>query len=204
MYDEGWKRRMGNTGSINQKTVETSSVRSLFTSQKGIALVMALIITLVVFLLVMSTLYVIMQGTGISGLKLAYTTACEAADGGVEIAKDAIEQTLKSPSMPVANVFDALFSACMQQAVLVNGQICTTLPPAGGHLILPGTMGPYTADVTVRRLFAKVIPGAAVKMTAGPRRGTGTIAIFFRIDVIATERVKNTTCENAAIYRHVL
>jgi hypothetical protein len=167
-------------------------------------LMMALIITLVVFLLVMSTLYVIMQGTGMSGLKLAYTTACEAADGGVEIAKDAIEQTLKSPSMPVAAVFDANFGNCMQQAVLVNNQACTTAPPAGGHLILPGTMGAYTADVTVRRLFAKVIPGAVVKMTAGPKRGTGTIAIFFRIDVTVVEPIKRTTCENAAIYRYVL
>jgi hypothetical protein len=69
---------------------------------------------------------------------------------------------------------------------------------------LPGTMGSYTADVTIRRLFMKQIPGSAPTWSGGPQVGTAKYAVFFRIEVTVTEPVKGTTCENAAIYRHVL
>ena len=62
-------------------------------NERGIALVMALIITLVVFLLIMSTIYVTTTSTKISGAGKRYASASEAADGAVEVMKDAINLT---------------------------------------------------------------------------------------------------------------
>lgn len=172
-------------------------MRKGLASNRGIALLFALIITLVVFLLVASTLYMITQGTRISGPRKAYKTACEASDGAVEVTKDAIEKAISNLPLPGPNVFPAQFATDLATTVLTNKNTCST------SIIMPGTMGEYTAFVTVTRLFVK--GGGGVGTIEFPPRAYGSkanAAIFFRI-VTTVKAANGVTCENAVIYRHI-
>ena len=171
--------------------------RKGLTSNSGIALLFALIITTVVFLMIASTLYMINQGTRISGPRQAYKTACEASDGAVEVTKDAIEKQISNLPLPGPNVFPAQFASDLATTVLTNGNTCST------SIILPGTMGAYTAIVKVTRLFIK--GGGGLGTIEFPPRGYGSkanAAIYFRI-VTTVQAPNGVLCENDVIYRHI-
>ncbi len=53
-------------------------------SQKGIALVTALLLALIAMAIVTAAIYMIIQGTELSGIKKRYTTALGASKGGTE------------------------------------------------------------------------------------------------------------------------
>jgi Tfp pilus assembly protein PilX len=188
-------RKMDKT-TQEEKSAYASVARRGLASNRGIALFMALIITLIVFLLVGSTLYFVTQGTRISGPRKAYKTASEAADGATQVTIDAIEKTIENLPLPGPNVFTAQFATDLAATVLTNNNTCTTT------MILPGTMGEYTANVTVSRLYVKSIVGSR-----GPefpvRFGSSGTAIFFRIVTIVTA-VNGVSCEEVALYRHVI
>lgn len=182
---------------MHGKTDEFRAKQTALTTERGIALVLALIITTVVFLLSASTLYVITQGTGISGP--VYKTCWSAADGSVKILVDAIEN--KFYGQPISAVFtnQNAFNTCLDAGVLSGGAACQDT------IILPGAMGSYQANVSVTRLFYKIIPGSAggIEKTKGPKESTVGSGIFFRV-VTTVRGPNNTSCENAVVYRHVL
>ncbi len=68
-----------------------------FSDERGVALVMALILSLIVLAAVSAMLYLVTQGTMISGFQKRYQTAQEAAKGGMELAtKEIISRAIAS------------------------------------------------------------------------------------------------------------
>ncbi len=66
-------------------------------NERGVALVMALILTLIILAAVSALLYLVTQGTMMSGYQKRYQTALEAAKGGMELAtKEIISRTIAS------------------------------------------------------------------------------------------------------------
>lgn len=161
--------------------------------EKGIALVMALIISLAIMVLVVGVLYFIIQSTSISGAGKRYSTAEEAADGAIEIIKEGIvnvQRTEPAPSM----ISD--LSVCFTNAVVVSGLSCTT------NITLPGTgtLGNYTATATLQNLFRKQIGGERTEFGgSGGLRGT---AVFYRITVGVTDTTGTVRTENSVLYRY--
>lgn len=177
---------------------------------RGIALVLALIVTLVVFLLVASTLYVVTRSTVMSGARNVYVTACEASDGAVEVTRDLIDKTIMS--QPVPPVFNAnpAFLTCLGGVGgiggIVTGQAFSdtfaagTVPECTTQITLPAaTMGSFTATVTVTTLFRAGAVGTSQRYP--PMVGSGGTSTFFRIDSV-TAGPNGTSCENTALYRY--
>lgn len=67
----------------------------LFHNERGVALVMALILSLIVLVTVSALIYLVTLGTSISGFQKRYQTAQEAAKGGVElVTKEIVSRTI--------------------------------------------------------------------------------------------------------------
>lgn len=165
-------------------------------THRGIALVMALIITLVVFLMIGSTMYVIQNSTKISGAGKRYTSASEAADGAVEVMKNSINLIMYGEpinSLPLTNA-----SGLLTAITLEGAANATTV-----NLNLAGTgMTNYTASITLERLKTKTIPGGRLEF-ARSAGGSGGTAIYFRISTVVEELGSHTKAENTVIYRFV-
>lgn len=172
-------------------------------SQKGVALLMALIITMIVFLMVATAMYVVMEGSGISGQRLVYRTACEAADGSVAILKEAIEWKIQEKNqalpLPLQGVLSGTFDNCLNNTVYTDAAVCSNT-----GFSLPGIAGSYSANVDIVRLFNKAIPGSGITTTRGPQTPGGTSnGVFFRIHTRVLGP-RNTSCENTVVYRYVI
>jgi Tfp pilus assembly protein PilX len=174
--------------------------KNIFHNQRGIALVMALLISVAIMAMIFGTLLIIDRSTQISGAGKAYSTAEEAADGAVNILKDAVNLAMWGEPMADTLFLDA--GECddsvstvdnLDDAVLLDGSVCVT------RIELPGTMTNYTATVTLERLYSVIPPGARLEF-ARSSGGASSAMIFFRI----TTKVvgpNNTTAENSVLYR---
>jgi len=82
----------------------------VLTNQKGIALVMALVLSVIALTIISALMYFVTQGTSISGFQKRYQTAQEAAQGGVELtAKEIISRTIGSKdAADLTNIKSAL------------------------------------------------------------------------------------------------
>jgi hypothetical protein len=173
--------------------------RTIFPNQRGIALVMALLISAAIMAMIFGTLLIINRSTQISGAGKAYNTAEEAADGAVNILKDAVNLAMWGE--PMAAVFDD-DGACdsgtvanLDAAALLDGSVCvTTINLAGTALNTR-----YTATVTLERLYSVIPPGARLEFARSAGGASGAM-IFFRITtkVVGPD---NTTAENSVLYR---
>lgn len=171
--------------------------RNVIANQRGIALVMALMISVAIMAMVFGTLLIINRSTQISGAGRVYNTAEEAADGAVNIMKDAVNLAMWGE--PMATVFPSAGAcssgsvATLDAAALLDGSVCVT------SINLPGTMTKYTATVTLERLYSVIPPGARLEFSRAAG-GASSALIFFRI----TTKVvgpNNTTAENSVLYR---
>jgi Tfp pilus assembly protein PilX len=183
---------------MNKMTTDNTAIlnrRSTVGNEQGVALIMSLIITLVVFLLIMSTIYVTTTSTKISGAGKRFATASEAADGAVEVMKDAINLITYSepidelPLTDTANLLTALSDP-------PNNPTKVTLDLAGTSLFTT-----YTAEIIVERLYSKNIPGSRAqhfRSTGVP----GGKAVFYRINAVVTGP-NNSRAETTALYRFV-
>ncbi len=158
--------------------------------EAGVALVTALLITLIVFLLVGSVWYATMRATRMSAP--FYADACAAADGSVQMAKDAINQAIVGE--PVSTLFSSAFATCLQANVFTVNAPCTS------QLTLPGTVGNFTARVTLTPIFQGGVRLATKRFPPVPIGNTN--AVFYRIVTLVTGP-GNTQCENAVVYRNV-
>jgi hypothetical protein len=177
---------------MNRRT----TAHRLAKTQKGVALVMALIITMVVFLLIGSTLYVINTSTSLSGAGKRFATACEAADGAVEVMKDSINLVMYGES------FAELPLEIQNESQFLDA-IATDNHSAEVTLTLPSTVfwSSYTASITVQRLYSKALPGGRLEF-ARSAGGSGGTAVYFKISTIVTGP-NNTKAETTAMYRFV-
>ena len=90
-----------------------------FKNQKGIALVTALLITLISLAIIMAVIYFVTQGTKISSLEKRYQTALDASYGGVEIiTKDIIPQTIGGTALSsLVSSFPATYQGMISRQV---------------------------------------------------------------------------------------
>lgn len=166
-------------------------------NSKGVALVMALIITLVIFLLVGSVMFFLNQSSTMSGVGKRYSTASEAADGAVNVVKDTINLVMWGD--PVSSIFPG-GGACSGQSYVLSEALLSENMPCTTSITLPAAMtGSYTATVTVVRLYSVTLPGGRLEFarTAG---GVASTAVFYRITTMV-RGTDNTSAENSALYR---
>ena len=170
--------------------------KNVVCNQRGIALIMALLVSVAIMALITGTLLMINRSTQVSGAGKVYSTAEEAADGAVNILKDSINLAMWGETITnrVSNTcLSGSTAATLTAAALVDGSTCVT------RIILPGTMDSYDATVTLERLYSVIPPGARLEFSRASG-GTSSAMIFFRI----TTKVvgpKNTTAENSVLYR---
>jgi Tfp pilus assembly protein PilX len=97
----------------------------LLYDERGVALVMALVLSLIVLATVSAMLYLATQGTVMSGFQKRYQTAQEAAKGGVELAtKEIISKTIAKA------VVSADLTAMKSSIVSNYSSISLTFTPA--------------------------------------------------------------------------
>lgn len=157
-------------------------------NERGAALIIALLISAVIFVMVTGVLYLIEQSTVMSGAVKRYATAEEATDGAIEVVKETINLTMLGE--PVTN---RLSANCIFNGVSNLNSPCT------GTITLPGAVGNYTATVTFERLYTRDLPGGRLEFARSA--GVPTTAVFYRITTIVTGP-DNTRAENSALYRY--
>jgi hypothetical protein len=165
---------------------------SVSETEKGVALVAALLVSLGIMCIIMGALYFLTISTGISGAGKRYATASEAADGAVEVMKDAI--SLISTGEPVSSlpIIDGK-PPCLVEAVIEGNQSCSVV------LTLPGKgiLNDYKATISVMRLYSLHPPGASLDFL-GPRGS----AVYYRINTIVSGPA-NSKAETSVLYRYV-
>lgn len=96
----------------------------LLKQEKGIALVTALMLTLITLTITMVTLYMVLQNTRLSGAQKAYKNSLDASLGGVDImTKDAIPYLLQAT--------DALVGASPSVANYYKDKLTASMPGLG-------------------------------------------------------------------------
>lgn len=183
-----------NTEESKMKKFNAFRVKRL--NERGIALVMALIIGLVVFGIVTGLIYFIIQSVSISGAGKRYTTASEAADGAIEVMKDGIHLVFFGE--PVPGIINDN-NGCLINAVLTDNQTCQNI-----SLTLPGPdlSTDFTAIVTVERLYSSTLPGARVEF-ARAGGGVPTTGVYYRLGAVVTGP-GGTRAESSALYRYTM
>lgn len=174
-----------------------SIVYRLLSTERGVALVGALVIVLAVTILVGGTFFVVTHSTVMSGAGKRFSTAAEAADGAIEIAKAAIGLIASgepSSSLPIGDADPP----CLSDAVLFNDGV-----PCAIALTLPANdfFSKFSATVSITRLYASSIPGNRIEF---PRSANGppSTAIYYRINAIVAGP-GGTRAETSALYRYV-
>lgn len=167
-------------------------------NNKGVALIVALLISVAIMALVAGVLYFLNQSTGMSGAGKRYATASEAADGAVNVMKDSINLVMWGESISALPISTGNCSEgyAISNAVLNNNATCSTtinLPSALG--------GNYTATVTITRLYSITLPGGRLEF-ARSASGVSSTAIFYRITATVTGTgADGSVAENSALYR---
>ncbi len=169
--------------------------------EKGTALITALLISATILIIATGVLYFINQSITMSGAGRRYTTAEEAADGAIEAVKDTINLVNWTEPIP-----GGLFTTVNCDEVYIPAEdnltfaIQNLTTPCTTTIALPGTIGNYTATITVERLYTKELPGGRLEF-ARSAGGPPATAIFYRITTIVTGP-DNTMAENAVLYRY--
>lgn len=167
--------------------------------ESGIALVTALIITVVVLMLISSLTYLFTKGFQTNIINRQFSTVYEAANGGVEYTTGLVNSYLIG-STPSDSAADANFST-------VANCTDTTIQ---SQVSAKTADGSYTITTTIKCLGNKPIPGygGALKFPPPPALaggGTGGLAtkyIFYSITSQATETTGSTNIgRTEAIYR---
>ncbi len=179
-------------GCIFEYNAEESEVSGVVMNKKGIALVMALIISLGIMVLVTGALYFTIQSTSISGAGKKYSTGEEAANGAIEIIKEGINSVQRTDPVPYI-INDP--SVCFRDTAIKSGLSCTAT------ITLPGTVGTYyTAAITFQNLFRVGLPGSRIEFGRAAGSAAAT-AIYYRIIVSITDSTNTINAENSVLYR---
>lgn len=88
-----------------------SKVEKYYNNEKGIALVTALLLTLIGLAIILAAVYFVTQGTKGSGFQKRYATALEASNGGVEIiTKEIIPKTIGGTPLSALGNYNNMLS----------------------------------------------------------------------------------------------
>ncbi len=177
-----------------RNTEEYTVMKKKIGNESGIALLTSLLLSLGLMVMILGVMYFITQSTSMSGAGKRYATAAEAADGAIEVVKDAINLTMWGE--PVAGVFPS--GNCLATAILNQGDQGSC---GSSSFSLPGVSGTFTATVTILRLYSVALPGNRLEFARAGGAVSGT-AIYYRITAIVTGP-GNTRAESSALYRFV-
>lgn len=160
-------------------------------NKNGIALVTALIISLVVMFLISGTIYFLVISTGIAGAGKRYSTAEEAADGAVQVIENVINLIMMGEKIEDLPISDS--SSCLVRSIIVGDKDCTV------SLILPSTeiFKSYQADIMVKRLYSVQSPGSDLDFT----KSKGS-SVFYKINTTVTGSGA-IKAETTVLYRYV-
>lgn len=176
------------------KNSKLQTPNSKLQNERGIALVISLMISLVVMLTIIGVLYFIIQSTTMSGAGKRYATAAEAADGAVEVMKDAVNLIMVGEPISTLPIVDDT-PPCLLNAVLTENQICTTT------INLPGTVSGFTATVVLERLYSSTLSGGRLEFARGG--GAPTTGVYYRINTVVAG-ASGTSAETTALYRFTM
>jgi len=165
----------------------------LLPTEQGIALVVALMISLAVMILIISTLYFVTQSAGMSGAGKRYATASEAADGAVEVMKDAVNLILLGEPVDALPIADD-DPPCLLNAIFSDNLSCTTT------LTLPGAVDDFNASIVIMRLYSMPIPGGRIEF-ARAGGGAPATAAYYLINTVVTGQ-GGTRAETTALYQY--
>lgn len=183
-----------NTEESEMKGLKGLKVKGL--DEKGIALIMALIIVLAVLVIFTGIIYFVIQSVAMSGAGKRYATASEAADGAVEVMKDAINLILMGEPVDALPIVDT--NNCLVDATFTDNQSCTTSLTLPGPDLFTG----FTANITVERLYSKELPGGRLEF-ARAGGGVPAIGVYYRINTVVTGP-GGTRAESSALYRYTM
>jgi hypothetical protein len=178
---------------INGKGASNALGQLGFSNESGFALVTAIIISVVVFVMISALLYFAMKSTTMSGAGKRYATACQANDGIIEMLKDGIMHLDSLPGgFPVTCQENYDFTWAMGK----QNTVCTL------NFTVPGLGTTYSAVATVYMAGFGVQPGYRIEFPPRAYAGGGNgISTMYRFDVQVTAP-NNTRCDNAALYRN--
>jgi len=166
--------------------------------ERGIALVLALMMSLAIMAMAAGVLYVVNQSTQISGAGRNYSTASEAADGAVNLVKDIINLTLRvDPDLDnlLAEVVEKdPNNPCMVEAVINND----TWNEANPCKVTLDMGNDFIANVSLTHLY-KLGLGT---LEFASSTGTGTSAAFYKISVQVTGP-NNASADSSMLYRFI-
>ena len=185
-------------GSVFERNTEKPEMKidHHLSTNKGVALIMTLVVSLAGLAIATGIIYFLIQSTAMSGAGKRYATASEAADGAIEVMKDAINLVILGEAVPSLPIKDDL--TCLSNSIINEEQSCTTT------LMLPGgsLFTDWKATINVTRLYSASIPGSRIEF-ARACGGAPTTAIYFRINAVVTGP-KNARAETSALYRYTL
>ncbi|MBI5874448.1 MAG: hypothetical protein HZB81_01130 [Deltaproteobacteria bacterium] len=183
---------------MSQKLKKLTILNAKIMNDKGVALIIALLMSVAIMAMVAGVLYFLNQSTSMSGAGKRYATAAEAADGAVNVMKDSINLIMWGESilaLPIQTGNCSAQTYDLAYAVLNNNAACTTTI----NLLSTALGGNYTATVTVTRLYSITLPGGRLEF-ARSAGGVSSTAIFYRITTSVTGP-DNSVAENSALYR---
>jgi len=165
-------------------------------NQTGFALVTAIIISFAVFSLIIGILYFATKSTTMSGAGKRYATACEAADGAIEMMKDGV---MHSDSLPPGFPTTCSEGYAFTYAVGLPATACTMNITSLQGTVL-GTS--YQATAKIYMAASYVQPGYRIEFPPrGYAGGSSGIAKIFRINMKVTG-ANNAGCENSVLFRY--
>lgn len=168
--------------------------------ESGIALVTALVITVVILMMIGSLTYLYIKGLGTNIINRQFSTVYEAANGGVEYASGVIN-SLSAGTISASDVgsysgdLPGIISSCSTGAAIITAKTAD---------------GEYTIKITIQCVGSKSIPGYGGGLrfppppsaTGGGIGGTATQYVFFSIKADATESSSpSNKGRTEAIYR---
>lgn len=159
-----------------------SSDHILRSSQSGIALVMAMLMSLAIMVLAVGVLYFVNQSSRMSGAGRRYVSASEAADGAIQLVKETINLTMRTDITALnaltGQAYSSADTTCIADAIWDE-----KLPCQQATLTLLGALGKqnYTASISLSRLYTATVPGISVQF---PPSGISSAATFYKITAI--------------------
>jgi hypothetical protein len=165
-------------------------------NQTGFALVTAIIISFAVFSLIIGILYFATKSTTMSGAGKRYATACQAADGAIEMMKDGL---MHSDSLPPGFPTACDEGYAFTYAVGLPSTACTMNITSLQGTVLGTT---YQATAKIYMAASYVQPGYRIEFPPrGYAGGSSGIAKIFRINMKVTGP-DNAGCENSVLFRY--
>lgn len=186
-------------------------------SEQGIAMLTVLLVMLMMTVLGISAVTVTGLENRMAGFMTSMESATAAAEScagaGVNIIQHTIDPYVGAGTLPIAFLSNAVPAGPVPQtnATVLNQEIMgssdnnSDFPDGAGAVPnLVQTVGAYTVNGDIDRLYVKGNPGSGMQQFAG-YEGTGSSAvgssnIFYRIDCVARNMATGTSARVTAVY----